>query len=350
MTEYQGPPRAMMNELMRRSNISSKLFIISQVARKNQNEIMRIELVRKHRDVTVHCAGAEIFRGTCMATALGIYFELLQLSESWEPAAPTQATSPAVDFRTSPHEHLYESDRQKERTPWNGVLSTFDWWELSQAAIKIYGAICMKCRADSFGPGSICVDHIQPRSMKPELARDIENLQILCERCNTRKGNREIVDYRPSNWKDLIHQRQPLQIYCSETKAIIPDVATLMLWLNEQFGRAVDQNEARRECNLARQICSDHHLFINNWMKKSGASFTTRDDRYRCYSNYLRKPARELEAVLRYKQGDALRYFGCHVGTTRRQLVDRLGGTASQTSLAYAVSRLDYDSLDFAVI
>jgi hypothetical protein len=35
------------------------------------------------------------------------------------------------------------------------------------------------------------VDHVKPRSKYPELALDLDNLQILCAACNTRKGDRD---------------------------------------------------------------------------------------------------------------------------------------------------------------
>lgn len=40
------------------------------------------------------------------------------------------------------------------------------------------------------------VDHIQPRSLHPELALEICNLQVLCEACNLGKGDRYTTDWR----------------------------------------------------------------------------------------------------------------------------------------------------------
>ena len=34
------------------------------------------------------------------------------------------------------------------------------------------------------------IDHIKPRKFFPELALDILNLQLLCAKCNKRKGNK----------------------------------------------------------------------------------------------------------------------------------------------------------------
>lgn len=46
------------------------------------------------------------------------------------------------------------------------------------------------------------VDHIKPRLYYPELARDINNLQVLCGRCNKEKGNKHTTDYRGRVFND----------------------------------------------------------------------------------------------------------------------------------------------------
>lgn len=40
------------------------------------------------------------------------------------------------------------------------------------------------------------VDHIEPRSLAPERAWDLSNLQVLCRDCNLGKGNGDVVDWR----------------------------------------------------------------------------------------------------------------------------------------------------------
>lgn len=40
------------------------------------------------------------------------------------------------------------------------------------------------------------VDHVKPRKFYPELALDLDNLQVLCALCNHGKGNSDATDWR----------------------------------------------------------------------------------------------------------------------------------------------------------
>lgn len=66
------------------------------------------------------------------------------------------------------------------------------WKAVKIAVYKIYSPICMKCG----GIDVLHVDHIKPKSKFPELALDINNLQVLCEECNMAKGNKYVKDFR----------------------------------------------------------------------------------------------------------------------------------------------------------
>jgi 5-methylcytosine-specific restriction endonuclease McrA len=66
-------------------------------------------------------------------------------------------------------------------------------------ALKKYGAKCMCCGATPATGSIMNVDHIKPRKIFPELALDIDNLQILCHECNHGKGNWDMTDWRPNN-------------------------------------------------------------------------------------------------------------------------------------------------------
>jgi hypothetical protein len=67
------------------------------------------------------------------------------------------------------------------------------WLKLRYEAFKINGRACQVCRSTEV---KLHVDHIKPRSKYPELALDINNLQILCEPCNLGKGNWDETDWR----------------------------------------------------------------------------------------------------------------------------------------------------------
>lgn len=75
-------------------------------------------------------------------------------------------------------------------------LKTYEWRKLRQQALTKYGNECMCCGAKPSNGIYLCVDHIKPRKTHPELALDINNLQILCNECNHGKGNWSTKDWR----------------------------------------------------------------------------------------------------------------------------------------------------------
>lgn len=85
-------------------------------------------------------------------------------------ARPTSRTSTADDFYTSP-----------------------EWRALRYVALKEYGNTCAACGRGPRDGVKLHVDHIQPRSKRPDLALEIRNLQILCADCNLAKSNRDSI-------------------------------------------------------------------------------------------------------------------------------------------------------------
>jgi hypothetical protein len=65
---------------------------------------------------------------------------------------------------------------------------THEWRQVRAAVIKRDGKVCKHCRRRIFLPRDVTVDHILPRSIYPELALVLTNLQVLCRRCNSSKG------------------------------------------------------------------------------------------------------------------------------------------------------------------
>jgi hypothetical protein len=75
-------------------------------------------------------------------------------------------------------------------------LSSFEWRSLRMMALKKHGARCQCCGASPATGAVMHVDHIKPRKFFPELALDLDNLQVLCGDCNHGKGNWDTTDWR----------------------------------------------------------------------------------------------------------------------------------------------------------
>lgn len=95
----------------------------------------------------------------------------------------------------------------------NDFLQTFEWRKLRLVALKLHGRKCQCCGATPESGAILNVDHIKPRKIYPELALDIDNLQVLCHECNHGKGNWDMTDFRTigvdkkrSFLKDLINR------------------------------------------------------------------------------------------------------------------------------------------------
>jgi 5-methylcytosine-specific restriction endonuclease McrA len=66
-----------------------------------------------------------------------------------------------------------------------------EWSMLRKRAISEQGRMCAMCKKYIEDEVDITVDHIRPRSKSPHLALSEYNLQVLCRRCNSRKGARD---------------------------------------------------------------------------------------------------------------------------------------------------------------
>lgn len=77
-----------------------------------------------------------------------------------------------------------------------GFYQTVQWKRIRYQALVNCGAICQCCGASKKTGAILHVDHIKPRSLFPNLALDINNLQVLCEACNMGKFNTNATDWR----------------------------------------------------------------------------------------------------------------------------------------------------------
>ncbi len=78
-------------------------------------------------------------------------------------------------------------------------LESYEWRRLRMEALIKYGPRCMCCGATPNMGAVMHVDHIKPRLTHPELALELDNLQILCHECNHGKGNWDSTDWRQSD-------------------------------------------------------------------------------------------------------------------------------------------------------
>ena len=78
----------------------------------------------------------------------------------------------------------------------SAFLSSFEWKAVRMMALKKYGPVCQCCGATPATGAVMNVDHIKPRKIFPQLALDVNNLQVLCGDCNAGKGNWDMTDWR----------------------------------------------------------------------------------------------------------------------------------------------------------
>ena len=78
----------------------------------------------------------------------------------------------------------------------DSFLASKAWKRLRFQALKKHGMRCQACGASPAQGVTLNVDHIMPRRLFPELALQIENLQVLCSDCNEGKGNWDMTDAR----------------------------------------------------------------------------------------------------------------------------------------------------------
>ncbi len=87
--------------------------------------------------------------------------------------------------------HIEELARErKARIEEAKLFYTSPEWRLIRAkVIKKQGKVCKECGQNIRNVFDITVDHIRPRSVYPGDALKLDNLRILCRRCNSKKGD-----------------------------------------------------------------------------------------------------------------------------------------------------------------
>ena len=93
---------------------------------------------------------------------------------------------------------LNKALRLKKRgvIPAEEFFASLSWKNLRYKALHRHGGRCQCCGASPAEGAILHVDHIKPRSKYPELALEMDNLQVLCADCNVGKLNRDETDWR----------------------------------------------------------------------------------------------------------------------------------------------------------
>lgn len=117
--------------------------------------------------------------------------------------------------------------RGKRTKPAKDFYSTREWAAVRYAALIRSQGRCSCCGASRADGAVMHVDHIKPRSKFPEIALDIENLQVLCDLCNVAKSNIDMTD-----WQAVVKDEDPrgaeYRVYREEERRVfqfIRDIA-----------------------------------------------------------------------------------------------------------------------------
>lgn len=77
-----------------------------------------------------------------------------------------------------------------------GFYESREWLAIRYEALRKSAGHCACCGARASQDNPLHVDHIKPRSKFPQLALSLNNLQVLCKRCNLGKSNVDDTDWR----------------------------------------------------------------------------------------------------------------------------------------------------------
>lgn len=130
-------------------------------------------------------------------------FDCLILRKKWRKVYGIKSpvvNKPKKEQAKQGKKKLSKKKRKKQRAEKRALSQSFyksrEWRSLRFDALKKYGAKCCLCGASPETGAVMHVDHIKPRSKRPDLALDLSNLQILCADCNLGKSNRDDTDFR----------------------------------------------------------------------------------------------------------------------------------------------------------
>lgn len=94
------------------------------------------------------------------------------------------------------------NERKRNPMPAEQFYNSQKWKELRYIALKDSQGKCCLCGSMARDGVELHVDHIQPRSLFPELQYSLGNLQVLCSDCNTGKSNYDDTDWK-KHWDSI---------------------------------------------------------------------------------------------------------------------------------------------------
>jgi 5-methylcytosine-specific restriction endonuclease McrA len=82
-------------------------------------------------------------------------------------------------------------ERQRQINNRQAFYASAEWRLIRQQLIEEQGSTCAECGRSITRQADVTVDHKHPRSKRPELGLNRENLRVVCRQCNSRKGARD---------------------------------------------------------------------------------------------------------------------------------------------------------------
>ena len=139
-----------------------------------------------------------------MASAIGLNYPLkkgwkkrllgIEITKKQESAF-IKAQSSHKKYKSLPKNEQKEVRRNKHNIR-KAFYTSSAWRSMRYNVLVAYGRKCMCCGASPSDGIVLHVDHIKPRSDRPDLELEFNNLQVLCEDCNLGKSNTDETDFR----------------------------------------------------------------------------------------------------------------------------------------------------------
>jgi 5-methylcytosine-specific restriction enzyme A len=83
-----------------------------------------------------------------------------------------------------------------------------DWERVAEQRRHLDCGLCQHCIRDGLVTASNLVDHIVPIHVRPDWRLEIDNTQVLCTDCHTRKTSKDMQQYGGPNNRNLTPAQQ----------------------------------------------------------------------------------------------------------------------------------------------